>query len=50
MTVYIVICNDRINSVFHTPEQAQAHIDNIEAKHPWNIWEIIEKEVEGTLV
>jgi len=47
MTVYIVIRNDKIDSVFPTQEQAQSHIDGIRG---WNLWKIIEKEVEGTLI
>lgn len=47
MTVYIVIRNDKIDSVFLTREQAQAHIGSIDG---WNIWEIVEKDIEGTLV
>jgi hypothetical protein len=47
MTVWIVIRNDRIDSVFPTEEQAQAHIKAIKG---WNLWKIVEKEVEGTLI
>ena len=47
MTVYIVICNDKIDSVFLTEEQAQAHIKSTKG---WNLWKIVEKEVEGTLI
>ena len=47
MIVYIVLRNDKIDSVFLTQEQAQLHIDSIKG---WNIWKIIEKDVEGTLV
>jgi hypothetical protein len=45
MTVYIVIRNDKIDSVFPTREQA--HINSING---WNIWEIVEKDIEGTLI
>jgi hypothetical protein len=47
MSVYIVIRNDKIDSVFPTQTQAQAHIDSIKG---WNLWKIVEKEVEGTLI
>ncbi len=47
MTVYIVIRNDKIDSVFLTQEQAQAHIDCTKG---WNLWEIVVKDIEGTLV
>jgi hypothetical protein len=47
MTVYIVIRNDKIDSVFLSQEQAQAHINSIKG---WNLWKIVEKEVEGTLI
>jgi hypothetical protein len=47
MRVYIVIRNDKIDSVFPTQEQAQAHINSVKG---WNIWKIVEKEVEGTLI
>ena len=47
MTVYIVIRNDKIDSVFLSQEQAQAHIDSTKG---WNLWKIVEKEVEGTLI
>ena len=50
MKVYILICNDQIHSVFPTQEQAQAYIADIELLYRWNIWKIVEKEVEGTLV
>jgi len=46
MKVYILICNDRIHSVFPTQKQAQAHIDDIELLYRWNIWKIIEKQME----
>ena len=45
--VYIVIRNDKIDSVFLTQEQAQHHINAIKG---WNTWEIVEKEIEGTLI
>jgi len=47
MSVYIVIRNDKIDSVFLTEQQAQAHIKSIKG---WNLWKIVEKEVEGTLI
>lgn len=47
MTVWIVIRNDKIDSVFLSQEQAQAHIDSIKG---WNLWKIVEKDIEGTLV
>ena len=50
MKIYILICNDQIHSVFLTQEQAQAYIADIELLYRWNIWKIVEKEVEGTLV
>ncbi len=43
MTVYIVIRNDKIDSVFLSQSQAQAHIDSIKG---WNLWKIVEKEVQ----
>lgn len=43
MTVYIVIRNDKIDSVFLSQAHAQAHIDSIKG---WNLWKIVEKEVE----
>jgi len=43
MTVYIVIRNDKIDSVFLSQAQAQAHIDSIKG---WNLWKIVEKEVQ----
>jgi len=46
MKVYILICNDQIHSVFPTQEQAQAYIDDIELLYRWNIWKIIEKQME----
>ena len=45
MKVYILICNDRIHSVFPTQEQAQAYIDDIELLYRWNIWKIVEKQM-----
>ncbi len=47
MTVFIVIRNDKIDSVFLTQEQAQEHINSIKG---WNLWKIVEKEIEGTLI
>ncbi len=47
MKVYIVVRNDKIDSVFLTLEQAQHHVDAIKG---WNVWKIIEKEVEGSLI
>lgn len=47
MTVWIVLRNDKIDSVFLTQEQAQDHIKNIKG---WNLWQIVEKEIEGTLI
>ena len=47
MSVYIVIRNDKIDSVFLTQEKAQEHIDSIKG---WNLWKIVEKEIEGTLI
>lgn len=47
MKVYIVIRNDKIDSVFLSQAQAQAHIDSIKG---WNLWNIVEKEIEGTLI
>ena len=47
MKVYIVVRNDNIEIVFPSQEQAQAHIDNVKG---WNIWKIVEMEVEGTLI
>ncbi len=47
MKVFIVIRNDKIDSVFLTQEQAQVHIDSIKG---WNLWKIVEKDIEGTLV
>ena len=47
MTVYIVIRNDKIDSVFLTQEQAQAHIDSTKG---WNFWNIVGKDIEGTLI
>ena len=47
MTVYIVIRNDNIDCVFLTQEKAQEHIDSIKG---WNIWKIVEKDIEGTLI
>lgn len=43
MTVYIVIRNDKIDSVFLSQAQAQAHIDSIKG---WNLWKIVEREVQ----
>ncbi len=47
MIVYIVIRNDNVDSVFLTQKQAQAHINSIKG---WNLWKIVAKEVEGTLI
>ena len=47
MKVYIVFRNEKVDSVFLTEEQAQAHINSIKG---WNLWKIVEKEVEGTLI
>jgi len=47
LKVYIVFRNDRIDSVFPTEEQAQAHIKSTKG---WNLWKIVEKQVEGTLI
>jgi len=47
MTVYIVIRNDKIDSVFLTQEQAQEHINITKG---WNLWKIVKKQVEGTLI
>ena len=47
MKVYIVIRNDKIDSVFLSQEQAQAHIDSTKG---WNLWKIVEKDIEGTLI
>jgi hypothetical protein len=47
MKVYIVVRNEKIDSVFLAPEQAQNHIDSIKG---WNLWEIVEKDIEGTLL
>ena len=47
MKVYIVVRNDIIEIVFPSQEQAQAHIDSVKG---WNIWKIVEMEVEGTLI
>ncbi len=47
MTVWIVIRNDKIDSVFLSQEQAQAHVNSTKG---WNLWKIVEKDIEGTLV
>lgn len=47
MTVYIVLRNDNIDSVFLTQEQAEHHIKNTKG---WNLWEIVVKDIEGTLI
>jgi len=47
MKVYIVVRNVKIDSVFLTQEQAQNHINSIKG---WNLWEIVEKDIEGTLL
>jgi hypothetical protein len=45
--VFIVIRNDKIETVFLTLEQAQHHVAAVKG---WNVWQIVEKEVEGSLV
>ena len=47
MNVYIVLRNDKIDSVFLTQEKAQEHINNSKG---WNVWKIVEKDIEGSLV
>jgi hypothetical protein len=47
MRVYIVTRNHKIECVFLTLDQAQHHIKSVGG---WNIWEIIEKDIEGTLI
>jgi hypothetical protein len=47
MKVYIVIRNDKIDSVFLTHEQAKAHIN---CSKSWSVWNIVEKDIEATLL
>ena len=42
MTVFIVLRNDKIETVFTTRESAESHI---KAVGGWNTWQIIEKDV-----